>query len=138
MKDKKLIKIIVILIICLISILLIYYLFYYEECTSLEDGTKVCGDIDSIEILNYTIYTTSETDFNYKNLGEGPWIPLFDGVLPTIKEIEDTYDTVQINGEDWNVYKHRFQTPVDISWKVLLIDCHNNEVSSPIGDIPAQ
>lgn len=71
----------------------------------------------------------------YNINGAGSWIPVFNGVLPTLKEIEGKYGTVLINNEIWNVYKHVFQTPFAGNWKVVLIDCHNNESSSAIGTI---
>ena len=58
----------------LITIIVFYYLYnihFFEDYYLLDDGTKVQGDIVSIEVINYTVYTTGETDYNYENLGEG-------------------------------------------------------------------
>lgn len=73
MNTKKIIALIV--VIALVGITLSYVYFnstdLFEECKYLDDGTKICGDIELIDIINYTIYTTVETDYTYENLGEG-------------------------------------------------------------------
>jgi len=43
----------------------------FEKCACLQDGTKVCGDTELVKIVNYTIYTTAETEFTYDKLGVG-------------------------------------------------------------------
>jgi len=69
-KQQLTIIVIVIIILCGISILYFYY-NPIEECIYLDDGAKVCGDVDCMLILNHSAYTTRETDYTYKVLGEG-------------------------------------------------------------------
>lgn len=42
-----------------------------EEFTTLEDGTKVYGDIDKLEILNYSVVTEKENHWDYQKIGDG-------------------------------------------------------------------
>jgi len=65
MKGKKTIILLIISIIILSIGISIN--FIPENYTFLKDGTKVTGDIDKIEILNYTVYTYNRT-----------WYPVFD------------------------------------------------------------
>lgn len=67
--NKRIIFLIISIVILLIGISL--YLLP-EKYTFMQDGTKVTGDIDKVEILNYTVFTYNQTNWpDTEYIGEG-------------------------------------------------------------------